>query len=337
MSDYSLHLKLPFCKYRFECKMQGEMLSTCSNCEHWFECSKFLGYHARRSSYANTVINEYPDGNYEVVLYDREFPLLLEECNRPKSDIPHGRKFDVQKGSSYVEEILIPKKDNVTLFEFCESLERSSQRAQNNFYGYGLSNDWHYFLTLTFSPNKVNRFDDDAVKSLWSNWLQEVRKDNPDIKALVVPERHKNGAIHFHGFLADCPNISLSQAYYPKDYKLVALRGTPIYTKLGDPVFNVSEWTYGFSTVAILPKDTNKLKVVNYTMKYMRKGSDLGYNKKRYYHTKNLDFKRKYSVLLKETDLDGMDRLSYYQSLGFEIVKQKDGIITLHGSQGRLL
>ena len=219
MSDYSLHLKLPFCKYRFECKMQGEMLSTCSNCEHWFECSKFLGYHARRSSYANTVINEYPDGNYEVVLYDREFPLLLEECNRPKSDIPHGRKFNVQKGSSYVGEILIPKKDNVTLFEFCESLERSSQRAQDNFYGYGLSNDWHYFLTLTFSPDKVNRFDDDAVKSLWSNWLQEVRKDNPDIKALVVPERHKNGAIHFHGFLADCPNISLSQAYYPKDYK----------------------------------------------------------------------------------------------------------------------
>ena len=50
-------------------------------------------------------------------------------------------------------------------------MDESSRRSLDNFYGYGLSNEWHYFM-FTFDL-KVDRDNDDIVKDVWSKWQSE--------------------------------------------------------------------------------------------------------------------------------------------------------------------
>lgn len=302
----------PFCLTYLQCKKYGKMLPCCVSCENYYSCSESLGYPARITKTVNTVTNIFPDGSSEIIVYKNKFDVLVEQCNQPEVD--RARKWAVNDG------ILVPKGDWITLNDYYQSTERSSRRSLDNFYGYGLSNEWQYFVTLTFDINRINRNSDDIVKDAWSRWLDTVKINNPNIKGLLVPERHKKGQLHFHGFLSNV-NIILEQAYYPDTYKKVHLRGQPIKSKCGDFVFNIKDWDYGYSTCCILPPDTNKRKVVNYCLKYMNKDSNIGYNKKRYYRTRNLKFKEKYCSNL---DIDYSNIEDYFSAQGYIKVDKKN-------------
>ena len=302
--------------YRF-CKKSGRMLPKCVSCENYFNCAESLGFPARIKKSVNTVCNVYPDGSSEIIVYKNKFDVLVEQCNQ--SDVCRDRRWQDNQG------VLVPKGDDwIKLNDFLKSMDRSSRRSLDNFYGYGLSNEWDYFVTLTFDIEKVDRDNDDIVKDVWSKWLKKVKVKNPDIKVLLVPERHCKGQLHFHGFMANI-DITLEQAFYPDNYKIVKLRGQPIKSKCGDFVFNIKEWDYGYSTCCILPPDTNKRKVVNYCLKYLNKSNNIGYNKKRYYRTHNLMFKDKYYKYL---DIDFNNVEDYFIAQGYKKVdKQNDDIL----------
>ena len=72
----------------------------------------------------------------------------------------------------------------------------------------------------------------------------------------------------------------------------------PIYSN-GRAVYNLKLFKFGFSTV--VKCDDNKLKVVNYLCKYIIKDfGNIGYNKKTYYHTRNLNYKTKQFFLMQD-------------------------------------
>ena len=74
------------------------------------------------------------------------------------------------------------------------SLVVSQNRTLNKIYEISRSNDWDYFLTLTFNPEKVNSYDYEEVTKKLSQWIKNMkRKYAPDLKYLLVPERHKSG------------------------------------------------------------------------------------------------------------------------------------------------
>lgn len=68
---------------------------------------------------------------------------------------------------------------------------------------YALCNQWDYFLTITVDPKKFDRWDLDRIYRYLSQWFRDYRKKHSKLlKYLLVPERHKDGAWHFHGFIS---------------------------------------------------------------------------------------------------------------------------------------
>ena len=91
-------------------------------------------------------------------------------------------------------------------------LEKSINRTKTKIADYVLCNNFSHFATFTFSPKKVkNRHDFAEMSALLKNWLKteqtnHERKHNSKFKYLIVPERHKNGAWHFHALLENYQN-----------------------------------------------------------------------------------------------------------------------------------
>lgn len=142
---------------------------------------------------------------------------------------------------------------------------RNVIRAKTAIHDIVACNTFEYFVTLTVAPDsKVNRYDyDDCAKHI-SKWL-----NNHLEKYLLVPEKHKDGAYHFH-LLADIPKNKL------KHHK--------------GSVFNIRSYTYGYST-AIKIRKNSEARIANYVQKYITKDliSSVGKGRRRYWCSKQLE------------------------------------------------
>lgn len=81
-----------------------------------------------------------------------------------------------------------------------KKLNNNLARAKTTIQNYALSNDFKYFFTLTFNTS-YDRFNLDVLKSNFRYILS--KKIKCGCKYLIVPEQHKNGAWHFHGFFTN--------------------------------------------------------------------------------------------------------------------------------------
>lgn len=72
---------------------------------------------------------------------------------------------------------------------------------------YAICNEWDYFVTLTLDPKKVSdRSDLKAYHDKLMQWMKDQKKNRGFSRAfLLVPERHKDGSWHLHGFLKLTP------------------------------------------------------------------------------------------------------------------------------------
>lgn len=79
-------------------------------------------------------------------------------------------------------------------------------RAKRTVVELALCNEWNYFVTLTIDPSKRDSFDLQAFHSDLSQMIKNLNKtvyhSTVKIKYLLIPELHKSGACHMHGFLA---------------------------------------------------------------------------------------------------------------------------------------
>ena len=66
-----------------------------------------------------------------------------------------------------------------------------------------LCNEFDYFCTFTFDGGRVDRYDYLMCrKALTSFFAKYKERKSPDFKYLIVPEFHKDSAIHFHGMIS---------------------------------------------------------------------------------------------------------------------------------------
>ncbi len=152
-----------------------------------------------------------------------------------------------------------------------ESLRSSLSRTRSIVNRLGRANSWEFFITFTFDPQKVDRYSWDAVSSKMSNWLNNTRKKAPDLRYLVVPEMHKDGAFHFHGLFSCCDGLGLVDSGVIRD---------------GSKVYNVSSFRLGF-TDAERVKQSDR--AASYVMKYITKDLvSVSKGKKRYWASRNL-------------------------------------------------
>lgn len=140
-------------------------------------------------------------------------------------------------------------------------------RARSKVREYGLCNDWDYFLTLTLNPDKHDRFDLQAFKKSLSQWVRDYRKKHGvSLQYLLIPEQHKNGAWHMHGFIMGLPLDHLE--LFSVEDKL------PYYIleklKKGEPIYSwpAAADKFGFLNVEPI---RNRERAVNYITKYITK------------------------------------------------------------------
>jgi hypothetical protein len=111
-----------------------------------------------------------------------------------------------------------------------EDQERSMRRARARVRRLALANNFRWFVTLTLDQQRVDRYDPAEVVRKLNQWASNQVK-RKGLRYILVPERHKDGALHFHGFFSDALGATDSGH---KD-------------KAGRPIYNLPGWTLGFT------------------------------------------------------------------------------------------
>ena len=151
-------------------------------------------------------------------------------------------------------------------------LDNNISRARGKVYEYAKCNEWDYFATLTLDRLKMDRYDlKSYIKSLGQFLRDERKRTGSEIKYLLIPEQHKDGAWHMHGYFRGIPQSD------------VQLNANGYY-----------EWTrytkrFGFCS---LDKIKDKDRCDNYITKYISKdmgGQAIEKNKKLYYVSQGLN------------------------------------------------
>lgn len=157
-------------------------------------------------------------------------------------------------------------------------LDRSVRRSRAVIRDLVLCNEFDWFCTFTFDPKKYDRYNFNLLKLVMIKWIKnQMASHSPNLKYLVVPELHKNGAIHFHALLKNFNGrTKLSSKKSKGNYK----------------IYNLTGFRAGFTTAS--PLDDNKIAVAEYISKYITKEIITIFNKNRYFCSQNLERPKKY-------------------------------------------
>ena len=132
-------------------------------------------------------------------------------------------------------------------------MARSMRRARAKVRRLALANEFSYFVTLTLSPDEVDRYDAAAIMKRVNRWLSNMVQRH-GLRYILVPERHKDGAFHFHGFFGGDGLEVVDSGHHDKQ---------------GHTIFNLPQWGFGF-TAAIGLYGTYS-QAVGYVCKYIGK------------------------------------------------------------------
>ena len=89
-------------------------------------------------------------------------------------------------------------------------LDCSIRRTKNTIKELVLCNDWDYFITLTLDSKKYDRYNLSKFNKDLTRYIRNLRiKYQADIKYILIPEQHHDGAWHMHGFLMGLPKEEL--------------------------------------------------------------------------------------------------------------------------------
>lgn len=184
----------------------------------------------------NGLIYRYPDGSEDVLCCTS--PIFREpgwEC-----------AFGMDEARAQPAPRVAGKKSEGT------DMERSMRRARAKLRRIALANGFDYFVTLTLDPAKIDRYDGAAVTKALGRWADNMVRRH-GLRYILVPEQHRDGAFHFHGFMAG-NGLTAVDSGVKWD---------------GEPVYNLPQWGFGFSTAQHLRGDYHA--AVGYCCKYIGK------------------------------------------------------------------
>ncbi len=246
----------------------------------------------------NARLYDYPEGCH-VTFYSKTI-------TRNDKD----NKSYIQKHREYLRKKHTGEDRTEEQEEHCR--ETSLGRTKNKIYNIARSNTWEWFITLTFDREKTDASDYDLVTHRLHNFLTHLQQRKcPALKYLVVPELHADKEhYHFHGLLADCDGLQFRYSGHDD-------------ADSGDPVYNIVNWTYGFTTAT---RVRDSVRASSYITKYITKENDtLLKEKNRYYCSRNI--KRTEAAYLIEDQEDFLkaysDRITYAKTVAVEAAHQR--------------
>lgn len=189
-------------------------------------------------------------------------PVLaqVQKFSEPRFKAPGWESNTKSKKGGFVENSV----ENSEEASKYDNLGRATRRAKIAAFDAIMCNqDLDAFVTFTYSPQKVeNKADYDECYKALAVWLSN-RVQRKNLKYVLVPERTKIGDIHFHAIMNSAA-LKLQKACSAKT-------GRPL-THHGKPLYNVSDWKYGFTSAELIPNaDGDRKAVAKYIFKYMGK------------------------------------------------------------------
>lgn len=227
----------------------------------------------------NTKAKIYPDGSQKITV-----------CSKPIF------KDDGWEPSGVQEKEKTSKPKNMVNDVRSDSMKRAKEAV----FDIALLNLFTHFVTWTLNPDLINRYDPIEVSKKLKDFLHNKQKRNNAIY-LIIPEHHKDGAIHMHGLIAG-------------DFDFV---DSGKKTKDGKRIYNMPQWTLGYSTAIELTGSS--LHVAKYITKYISKEFKKIFGS--FYYAGGKGLKRKPSVKVYDTNYDFVKSREYYilsANMGFK-------------------
>ena len=155
---------------------------------------------------------------------------IFEDQKKESDNITGVIKKDSPKQIKIIEDLQMDLKNE-------HSMKTSVNRSKNNLYRIARSNDWDYFITITFDREKINASDYRQVVKKITRWLNNMQqRGSAKMKYLIVPEFHKDGInYHFHGLISNCDNLDLVDSGH--------------VDKLGEKIYNIRNWKIGHTNI----------------------------------------------------------------------------------------
>lgn len=224
---------------------------------------------------SNAKIRIYPDKltcrvtcfNRPVFLPDGYVRAEINQHNRYEEErtaVPLGTLQEAQKE---VEDV--PRESFGTL-----ARNDSTKRARDKIFEMSIANEWDYMITLTLDKEKIDRYDAKIVSERVGKWFDNQIYRGHIQKYLVVPELHKDGAIHFHGFMSG-GKIEHSGTFKVKGDKrpikasTLKKRGLVVDGDTVRDVYNIANYPFGFCTAVAVDKNSDA--IASYIAKYCTK------------------------------------------------------------------
>lgn len=211
-------------------------------------------HRAESSVKCHGKLKRYPDGGWELLVASK---AIFSESGWEEDKEPVTR---VQAGKKQAQD-----------------LERARRRAAAKVRDIARCTPFKWFVTLTFSPDKIDRYDPAKILKMLRSWLDNrVRRHG--LAYILVPEYHKDGAIHFHGFFNDADigfvdsgTLRLQGCKQPKRPRSEKQRREWLDNN-AQPVYNIAQFVYGFSTAIEIYGDYDA--AIGYCCKYIGKQTE---------------------------------------------------------------
>lgn len=241
----------------------------------------------------NYVEYQYKDGK-QCRLYKFPYQRGYEKPPKPKEDPPDPTYIDLKyirdklpkENEIWCETSIDPWDPETYLPQKRKSFQSSQNRTKNKIYEIARSNTWEYMITFTFNKKYVDRYDYDDISKKIGKWIDLIKHTVcKDLKYLIVPELHKDGAYHFHGLLGNTDGLTFVNSGKIQRNGL----GKPVLDDEGNPIiiYNLIDYKLGFSTASRI---RNNARATAYITKYITKElSSVTEGKKKYWRSYNLD------------------------------------------------
>ncbi len=157
----------------------------------------------KTGTYTVISLTDYSNGHSECTATTVKDPISFKKKSKEQREKDlqklHDDLLDSQgvggdEGHLIFMEATQPKKP-ITDFDRLENKHRALRRTKSVIRKKIIEGELDHFLTLTYKENKLD------LKEAWKDWKKFIRlvlKKYPTLKYLVICERQKRGAIHFH-------------------------------------------------------------------------------------------------------------------------------------------
>ena len=239
--------------------------------------------------YTNYVVKDY--GSFEKQILFKNNVKIRDYIEEDKDG-----KYDISVYNDGLSDLDRFLKKLGLLYDYEDirkyNIARSKRRSKSKVFNMAILNDWDYFITLTFDKDKVgDRYNLEDLKKRTLEYLKNQSKKH-GIKYIIVPELHKDGALHWHGLIRDCNN------------KMQFVNAN-IKSKTDRDVYNIVSWqdNKGYNTAVKIDKGLEShSKISSYISKYITKMEDRIFSK--YYYCSNGLISEPKVIYNKDLDID---------------------------------